>query len=263
LYAKREGEKLSHLPGILGAAATGFLLKDVLKEACDPFTGLLGRLNLLRCKLGLETKDLQEANGHGSACYQEIVKVERLVEDLSKTFKYMLENTFCLEPAKISQFDVNRSLLRAITILRLYDGLDGDSIKFETQSELPMMASNEQDFVMIFLIFLLLSRDCLTNVSNRTIKCETITDNSHIVASISHNGSIRQDRCLDIIFHDNPIEGCFFNSGLISYMDTLLYYSNLLMKKHGIRIRIRNIPGQFSLSLFIPTIRRSDLTGKP
>jgi hypothetical protein len=46
-------------------------------------------------------------------------------------------------------------------------------------------------------------------------------------------------------------------------MDTLLYYSNLLMKKHGIRIRIRNIPGQFSLSLLIPTISPSDLTGKP
>jgi hypothetical protein len=46
-------------------------------------------------------------------------------------------------------------------------------------------------------------------------------------------------------------------------MDTLLHYGNLLMKKNNVRTKINNIPGQFSLSLLIPALSRSDLTEKP
>ena len=105
---------------------------------------------------------------------------------------------------------------------------------------------------MIFLIFLLLSRDCLRIVSDKTIRCETKEDENHITVSMRHNGYIQKGKYLDILFDNNPLEAYFFKSDPMYFMDTILYYGNALLKKNNIRIKINNIPGQFMLSLFIP-----------
>ena len=263
-YPGKEERKLRHLPHILEASATGFVFKEVIKEACDPFTGLLGRLDLLRYRLALDSKESEQADGNRFFYYMgEVERVEKLVEDLSKKFKCVLENTFSFNLARISHFDVNQSLSTAIAIAGSYEGFGSDTIRFESRSVLPMLKSNEQEYIMIFLVFLLLSRDCLKNVTDRTIRCETQTDGGHIVCRISHNGSIRKDKCLDIILDSNPVGNYFFQSDSICFMDTLLYYGNLLMKKNGVKTKINNIPGQFSLSFLIPTIGHPNLEKKP
>ena len=134
----------------------------------------------------------------------------------------------------------------------MYEGLDSNSIVFIPRSQLPITGANEQEFVTIFLIYLLLSRDCLRNVSDTTIRCETTKDDDHIIATISHNSSIQQDKYLDIVFHNKPLESYFLKGDFTCFMDTLLYYGNCLLRKNKVRTSITNIPGHFSLSLLIP-----------
>jgi hypothetical protein len=164
----------------------------------------------------------------------------------------MVENTYSLEPVETTQFDINECLSIAITIMRMYEESAGESIKFNPQGEVPKIELNKQEFLMIFLIFLLLSRDCLRTVSDKTIKCETKEDENDIIVSMWHNGYLQQGKYLEILLNDDPIESCFFKSRSMYFMDTLLYYGNLLLKKNNIKIKISNVPGQFSLSLFIP-----------
>ncbi len=254
IYGGRKLEKLRHLPYILGAAATGFVLKDVLKQTSNPFTDLLGRLDLLRHKLVMNGKKLQAGNGDDLSYYVgETEKVVSLAEDLSRRLRYVQEGTVSLEPAEVRDFDINETLSKAITIARTYEGLNGDSVRFGAQAGLPTVRSNEQEFIMMFVIFLLLCRDCLKNVSDKRIACETFADNGHVVARMTHNGCIRDDRCLGIMLHSNPVESYFFHSDSVSCMDTLLHCGNLLMKKNNVKTKINNIPGQFSLSFLIPT----------
>jgi len=253
VYPDKKNANLDRLEHILGAAARGFLLKDVVKETCDPLTCLLARLDLLRCKLTLERKKSGAPHTQEMPYYVgEIQKLEELVVNLSEQFKYMLENTCYFQSSGISPFDVNQTLLNTITILEMCGGLDGCSMRLESASVTPMIEACEQEFIMIFLIFLLLSRTCLKNVSDKTIKCETITNKKHIIAKISHNGFIHQPKYLDIIFQSDPLATYFFNGDSVCCMDTLLYQANLLLKKNKIKTRITNIPGHFSLSLVTP-----------
>ena len=134
----------------------------------------------------------------------------------------------------------------------MYGDSDGASIRFDPQPKLPKIESDKQEFLMIFLIFLLLSRDGLRTVSDKTIKCETKEHENHITVSMSHNGYLHQGKYLDILFDNDPLETYFFNTHPIYFMDAVLYYGNALLKKNNIKIKIDNIPGQFSLSLFIP-----------
>jgi PAS domain S-box-containing protein len=251
--ALRDEKHLNYFRQILGAAATGFITRDIVKEVCDPFTCVLASLDLLRHRLVLERKRSQGANaGEFGRWAKEIQEVEELVEDLTKRFRYMVENTYSLEPVETTQFDINECLSIAITIMRMYEESAGESIKFNPQAEVPKIELNKQEFLMIFLIFLLLSRDCLRTVSDKTIKCETKEDKNDIIVSMWHNGYLQQGKYLDILLNDNPIESCFFKSRSVYFMDTLLYYGNLLLKKNNVKIKINNVPGQFSLSLFIP-----------
>jgi len=253
VYPEKEIENLDRLEHILGAAARGFLLKDVVKETCDPLTCLLARLDLLRHKLTLERKKSEASHTQEMPYYaEEIQKLETLVVNLSDQFKYMLENTCYFQSSELSPFDLNQTLLNTVRILEMCGGLDGCGMRLESASALPLIEACEKDFIMIFLIFLLLSRTCLKNVSDRTIKCETITNKKHVIAKISHNGFIHQRKYLDIIFQSDPLANYFFNSDSVCSMDTLLYYANLLLKKNKIKTKITNIPGQFSLSLVTP-----------
>ncbi len=255
---------LNHLQQILGATATGFLLRDVLKKVCDPLTCLLAQLDLLRYKLALSGKESRAENGDELTYYAgKIEEVEQIVKDLSNRFKHMLENTCCHEPRDTSQFDINQSLSEAIGMVGAPAGLEGNSITFKRRTKLPITESNEQEFVMIFLVFLLLCQDLLRNVSDRTIRCETERDNDHIIARILHNGHVRQGKYLDMLFHDNPVHAYFFEHNSVSFVDTLLYYGNLLLKKNNVRTRITNIPGHFSLSFLIPAESQSRGTKKP
>jgi PAS domain S-box-containing protein len=252
-YSEKKKEKLDRLEHILEAAARGFILKDLVKETCDPLTCLLARLDLLRHKVTLERDKLQAADTHEMSYYVEAIQeAEELVGKLSEQFKYMLENTCYFQSSGVSPFDLNQTLSKTVTILELCGGLDGCSVSLKSPSVMPMMEACEQEFMMMFLIFLLLSRTCLKNVSNRTIKCETVTNKKHVIAKISHNGFIHQRKYLDIIFQSDPLENYFFKTDSICCMDTLLYHANLLLKKNKIKTKIINIPGQFSQSLVMP-----------
>lgn len=253
VYPEKKNENLDRLEHILGAAARGFLLKDVVKETCDPLTCLLARLDLLRYKLTLEREKSEAPHTQEVPYYVgEIQKLEELVGNLSEQFKYMLENTCYLQSSGVSPFDVNQTLSKTISILEMCGGLDGCSMRLKSASVLPMIEACEQEFIMIFLILLSLSRTCLKNVSDRTIKCETVTNKKYVIAKISHNGFIRQRKYLDIIFQSDPLANYFFNSDSVCCMDTLLYHANLLLKKNKMKTRITNIPGHFSLSLVTP-----------
>ncbi len=253
IYRGKEVQDLYHFRHILGAAATGFIIKDILKEVCNPLTYLLASLGLLSYKLALERKKMQVADSEGFAFYpEEIKKIEELIEDLTKKFRYMIENTYLPEPVKTYDFDINECLSRAITIVTMYEEFDGESIEFNPQPRLPKARSDEQEIIMMFLVFLMLSRDCVRTVSDKTLRCETRENQDHIIASISHNGYIQESRYLDILFDNNPLQSYFSKSHSIYFMDTLLYYGNLLMKKNNVKIKINNVPGEFSLSLFIP-----------
>jgi len=255
---------LNHLQQILGATATGFLLRDVLEKICDPITCLLAQLDLLRYKLALSGKESRTKNGDELTYYAEkIEEVEQIVKDLSNRFKHMLENTCCHEPTDISRFNINKSLSKAIGMVGAPGGLEGNSITFKRRTKLPITESNEGEFVMIFLVFLLLCQDCLRNVSNKTIRCETERDNGHIIARILHNGHVRQGKYLDMLFHKNPVHAYFFEHNSISFVDTLLYYGNLLLKKNNVRTKVTNIPGHFSLSFLIPAGSQSKRAKKP
>ncbi len=249
VYPEKNKEKLDHLEHILEAAARGFILKDLVKETCNPLTCLLARLDLLRHKVTLERKKSQPADTHDMSSIQE---AEELVKKLSEQFKYMLENTCYFQSSGVCPFDLNQTLSKTVTILEMCGGLEGCSVRLIAPSVIPMMEACEQEFVMMFLIFLLLSRTCLKNVSNRTIKCETLTNKKHLIAKISHNGFVHQRKYLDIIFQSDPLENYFFKSDSVCCMDTLLYHANLLLKKNKIKTKINNIPGQFSLSLVMP-----------
>ena len=77
--ALKDEKYLNHFRQVLGAAATGFLTKDIVKEVCDPFTCLVARLDLVRHRLALEREKFQGTNGNGLAyCAQEIQKSENL-----------------------------------------------------------------------------------------------------------------------------------------------------------------------------------------
>ncbi len=227
-------------------------LKDLLKQVCNPFTCLLAQLDLFRYKMALAKKESHTDNADNTALYaEEMASVEKHVRELSGKFKYMLENAYLCEPAGTTRFDINESFSRAITIVNLFEGLGNSSIRLAS-SNLPMIESDQQEFVMIFLILLLLSRDCLKSVSDTSIRCETARNNNHIVATISHNGHIQRDKYMETLFQGNPIESYFFKPGSVHFMETLLHYENLLLKKNDIKTRITNIPGHFELSLIIP-----------
>jgi len=250
---RKEAESRNRLHNILGAAAAGFLLRDVLQQTCRPLTSLLAWLDLLRYKLALNWKESPTGDNDKVACYVgEFKQLEKLVSDLSHKFKYILESTRWAEPVETVDLEINECLSMAITILSMYEGLGGDSISFNPGSKLLITGAIEHELITIFLVFLLLSRDCLRNVSDTTIRCETAKHDGHIIATISHNGSIRQDKYLDIIFHNKPLEGYFLKSDFTCFMDTLLYYGNCLLKKNEVKTRIINIPGDFSISLLIP-----------
>jgi PAS domain S-box-containing protein len=262
-YPEKKKEKLDHLEHILQAAARGFILKDLLRETCDPLTCLLARLDLLRHKVTLEKKKSQAADTHEISYYVEAIQeAEELVERLSAQFKYTLENTCYFQSSGVCPFDVNQTLAKTVAVLERCGGLDGCSVSLKRPSVMPIMEACEQEFVMMFLIFLLLSRTCLKNVSNRAISCETAANKKHVIAKISHNGFIHQPKYLDIIFQSDPLENYFFKSNSVCCMDTLLYHANLLLKKNKIKTKITNIPGQVSLSLVMPCRPPLNLMGK-
>jgi PAS domain S-box-containing protein len=250
---EKEREDLDHLQHILEAAARGFILKDLVKETCDPLTCLLARLDLLRHRVTLEREKSQPGDPEGIAYHLEgLQEAEEIVGRLSEQFKYMLENTGCFQSADVRPFNVNQTLSKTVAILEMCGALDGCNVRLKFPSGMAIIEACEQEFVMMFLTFLLLSRTCLKNVSDRAIRCKTITNKKHVIAKISHNGFVQQPKYLDIIFESDPLERYFFKTDPVCCMDTLLYHANLLLKKNKIKTKITNIPGQFSLSLIMP-----------
>jgi len=234
---------------ILAAAATTFVLRDVLKSIRNPFTYLLARLDLVRYKFALDQINSRWGGGREPNHYSgEIGKIEDVVEDLAKRFKYVIENTRSSEPPRSHGVDANESCMTAIRAL----GLEEGTIKFNPQPRLSKTESHPQETVMMLIIFLLLSREYIRTVTDKTIECETEENQGHIVVTLRHKGYMQQDKYLEMLFDPDPVESYFFKRDSMYWMDTLLYYANFLAKKNSIKIKINNVPGEFALSLYIP-----------
>ena len=237
---------------ILRAAATGFLLKEVLTRFDSPLTYLVTEMDLLSSKLEQhmaisswnDDKTPQEAVG--------ITRARKHIGVVAIKLRQVLDNMWSPVLQEDEQQLVNICLSKAIQTAKMAAGMEGIPIKRNMESGLPQITINSHELTMAFLIFLLLSKDCLSNVSLRTIHCSTQRDGDNIVAGISHNGFIQEDRYLSILFHRNPLEGFFLNCTRVNPVDTLLYYVNYILKKNALKIRLTNIPGHFNLSVIIP-----------
>jgi hypothetical protein len=249
-----KGQKNQNRLGkILGAAATGFLLKNVLKRLDNPLTHLLTEMDLFRSKLERHTP-ISPLNDEEKTPLKAlgIDQARKNVGTVCEKLRQVLENMSSTGPQEGNQQQVNRCLSKAIQTAEMAEGMEGIAITSEMGSGLPQAKTNGQELTMAFLIFLLLSKDCLSNVSHRAIHCKTRRNGDLIVAGISHNGFIQQNGYLKILFHHNPLEDFFLNCATVNPADTLLYYANFLLKKNDIRIKLTNIPGHFNLSLIIP-----------
>jgi PAS domain-containing protein len=260
IYPTKQQQGMNYFGHILGATATGFLINEALKSICDPFTRLLGSLNLLGSKLALEEKKKASVNGYDLSCYvDEVKEIEDLIEGLTRRFKYLAEDTHVPAREETGHFDLNQCLSRALTIFSLYEDLGGERIVSEPKPGLWDVEANEHEFIMIFLVVLLLSRDCLSFASDKTIRCTMEEDQGCIIVRTCHSGQIMQDRYLAVMFDIDPLKSYFVERHPMYFMDTLLYYCNLLMKKNNIKVNIDNVPGNCCLSLLIP--RRECSTG--
>ncbi len=258
---EKRRESTKRLQQILASAASGFLLHDAIKELSNPLAHLRIQLDLLRHKLASDGEGTQAGSGRLATYVQEAGMAEKLAGGFCEKLQCLLQNTFRSDPVHEPFSEISSCLSKAISVMGLYEGFDGNSITFKAPQKMPVTQPEEQDVVMLLVIFLLLSKDCLANGSDMSIVCETETVASHLIVKILHTGHIRQDGYLDILFHHDPLETYFLKSHAISFMDTLLYYANFLLKKNDIKIKITNILGHFSLSLIIP-VRKQVPIGK-
>jgi len=247
-------KRLHQIEPLLGAAATGAILKDMLADVWNPFTCMLARLDLLRYKL-LANKSVRAVNGDVTYYTKEIEEAGRLVRGLSDRFKHVLENAPFLEPDQISCFDVNQLLSRVTSVSGMVRDADGYSVRFEPGADLPQVESNEREFVILSQLLAWLCRSCLGNTMDRTIECQTSKDRNRIIVKMSHRGPVPKDRLLNIIICENPLESLLGATESIGVADALMCYANLLMRKNNMRLRVDSIPGQFGLTLSIPVKR--------
>jgi hypothetical protein len=183
-----------------------------------------------------------------------VAAIEKHKKSLSQLFEKwsnLLENDWVRNTYSNHSLGVNQCLLRALDMADMSDSRGAYNITLNTESHLPPINANPQELTTVLLILLVLSKVCVANVSNKTLVCETRKEQHNIVTSISHNGFIPQEN-LDILFHDNPLEGYFMHHVPGNRMETLLHCASFLLKKNNIQIRLTNIPGYFDLSLIVP-----------
>ena len=252
-HASAEGQtgidELGYFQRLFEAAAAGLTVQHVLGNMREPFTSLLARLNLLRHKFALGKMEPQLAPDHGEENYAgEIGKIEWRMERLSKQLEYLLTHAFAPDYPQRRYPDVNECLARAIRIVESADA----PVHFSPQPGLPGTTSLEQDPTMIFIIFLLLARDCVSSASDKTIICDTEAGKDAIMVNIRHKAFIRDVKYTDILLDNEPLETLLVKHRPSHVLDTLLCYASTLLKKNHIGAKINNVPGQFSLSLHIP-----------
>lgn len=242
-----------HLTKILKAVANGFLLRNVLTQSRNPLIHLLAELDLVEKKL--EKPGNRSQTDKADKTVVKVMGIEKARKSIGSVFEklgYLLNEDQVCQWRKASLSGVNACLSQAIEMAKMYDLMADDTIRPRTEPGLPPIETNSQELTTVFLILLLFSNDCLSNVSDKQIGCATSKKKDHISVSISHNGFIQQDS-LNILLDNNPLESFFLNGGTFNMMETLLYYANFLLKKNAIRMRLTNIPGRFDLSLIIPT----------
>jgi len=252
---KGRGNK-EHLAKILKAAATGFLLRNVLTQSWNPLTHLLAELDLVEKKLEQQGNRSQPDKDNGTAL--KVMGIEKARQSIGSVFEklgHLLNEDRVCQWQDANPLGVNECLSQAIKTAKMYQHMADSTIRPKTESGLPPTETNSQELTTVFLILLLFSKGCLSNVSDKQITCETSKKEYRVSASISHNGFIQQ-HSLNILLDNNPLESFFLNGGSFNMMDTLLYYANFLLKKNSIRMRLTNIPGRFDLSLIIPTAIR-------
>jgi PAS domain S-box-containing protein len=243
----------NRLGKILGAAAKGYLLNDVLTEFSTPLTHLLTELDLFTSKWERLTPILSQTGGDKTPLNTLGIKqVRKNVGHICDKLYEVLKNMSPTSPQEGNPGQVNRCLSKAIQTGQMAEGMAGIAITCERGSGLPQAQADGQELAMVFLVFLLLSKDCFSNLSRRSIHCKTAKNGNHLVVRFSHNGFIQKDRYLKILFHHDPLEDYFLKCASLSQTDTLLYYANFLLKKNAIRMKLTNIPGHFNLSLIIP-----------
>ena len=158
----------------------------------------------------------------------EIAKIERQTEHLFKQFKSVLDTGYAAESGKHESVDVNESLSKAVSLAES----ENELIQISPPLGLAMVKANKQETGMLFIILLLLSQDCVKTVSDKTIQCEVKENEDHILIDMSHMGHIEKDKYVDILFNHEPIETFLLKCRPTNFLDTLLCYASLLVKKN-------------------------------
>ena len=111
---------------------------------------------------------------------------------------------------------------------------------------------------MIFTILLLVAKDSVRRISDKTINCELKEEQDAIIVTIQHRAHISEHRHTDILFDNESPETLLLRHRPMNVLDTLLCYASLLLKKNNVKVKINNVPGQFRLSLHIPAVSPAD-----
>jgi hypothetical protein len=240
---------------ILGASAIGFFLEHRFKEMCRSVIRLLAQLDLHFYKAEMGHPHLSD--GHSESGDGQYVddrgSVQTLAEALSDGMKSTLR---CLPEVggllQSDRSDIDTCLSFAITLVGLERGARAGQVSVTTAGDLHTAKVDDHELLMTFVIFLLLSKTCLTRVSDQTIKCDAIKEKHHVVIKISHNSYIQEESYLEILFSRYPLQRYFSSADRTQPMETLLHYVCFLLKKNRINIKLTNVPGQFELCLSIP-----------
>jgi hypothetical protein len=178
--------------------------------------------------------------------------LQGLAEDLCHRLALIRENIVLKAGGDSSRVtDINTCLFQAISMVR--SGRNGDkSISTFFDPDLPAVKADGRDLVLMFLIYLSMSKSCTAHVTDRTIHCATAKEKDHVVVRISHNGYIQRQDDLKAVF-GKPLQSYFAEAGSVRPSETLLRYAGCLLNKHRVKMKLTNIPGHFELCFNIPT----------
>lgn len=250
----------SRFDSILGAAASGFLLESYLKEVDRPLIGLVSQLDLLLCKAERDQRekcDPLEGEDAGGVT-GDLVPLSRLKNEalgLIQSLRQSLPPVGRASPTDGT--DLKTCIDRAIALLGPARRNGDGRISFKADAELPAVKVDERNLVAILAVILLLSRGCLGNVSDKTIRCEAAREGRYVKVTILHNGHIQDEAYLRILFSFDPLQSYFTAAGSATPMETLLHHVASSLKKHHIKMKLINIPGEYTLCLALPTVESS------
>lgn len=246
-----DSESLVYVQRLLDTAAAGLTVQSVLSRMHNPFASLLARLNLFRYKLALakmQHRSAPDPLGEGSAA--ELTKIEWQMERLAKQLGYLVEQASMPNPPQPGGADIKKTLSKVIHMVESAD----EPVDFSAYIGQPKAGISERDCSMIFMVFLLLARESVGRVSDKTVKCELKEEKGDLIVDIRHKGFISDPKYAEMLFDNDSPETLLLRHRPDNVLGTLLCYASLLLKKNHIKISINNVPGEFRLSLYLPVL---------